>query len=354
MNVINLMQLEPVKVSTDLSSYTSFLYGTEKIGKTTFLHNLYGERVLFIATEKRHKALAGAYVVYVSSWTEYMNIMSQLNNPSLKEKFDVIAIDTIENLFDMLEKYVKAIYGVAEMGSVEWGKDWTKEKELWKDGLKMIEQMGYTPAFIGHAIKKIDKIPLTAALKNGAVIEEKDVKTDKKTNEKYIEVERQIPDLKPRAMADINKMVDNIIFTEMNVNENGEQQRVMHLRENMYWKAGCTFENVPATIPLDAEIFKQTILDSINQIPEEFKTAEVAEQYSDNQLNLNFDELMEEAKQLATDIANGGKLVLLTQIADECFGFGNKLTEATPSQVEPLYTAVLKLRVEHAKLEGDK
>ena len=352
MDIINLMELEPVKVSTDLSSYTMFLYGTEKIGKTTFLHKLYGERVLFIATEKRHKALAGAYVVYVGSWTEYMNVLSQLANPAIREKFDVVAIDTVENLFDMLEKYVKAIYNVSEMGSVEWGKDWTKEKELWKDGLKMIEQLGYTPAFIGHSIKKIEKIPLAAAKKQGIALDEKEIKTDKKTNEKYFEVERQIPDLKPRAMADINKMVDNIIFTEMAVDETGQEQRVMHLRESLYWKAGCTFTGVRETLPLDAEEFKAEILKSINEIPDELLTDEEVKINMDNQLGLDFDTLMNEAKELATVIANAGNMAVLTTIADECFGFGNKLTEATPAQVEPLYTAVLKLREEKMKVEG--
>lgn len=348
MNIINLMELEPVKASRDLSSYTMLLYGTEKIGKTTLIHELFGERVFFIATEKRHKALAGAYVQYVGSWTEYMTVISQLANPAIREKFDVVAIDTIENLFDMLETYVKAIYNVSEMGSVEWGKDWTKEKELWKDGLKKVEQLGYTPLFIGHSIKKLDRIPLTKA--RNVKYDEKDVKTDKKTNEKYIEVERYIPDMKPRAMADINKMVDNIIFAEMAVDENGEEVRVLHLRESPNWKAGCTFKTVEPTIELSAEAFKKAIGDSLDAIPEELKTDEKAVS-TDNQLGLDFDELMTEAKDIAVKLVGLGKPEVLTTIADRNFGFGNKLTEAQEAQVEPLYTAVLELRKELGKAE---
>ena len=39
---INLLNLEPIKASTDLASYTSFIYGVPKIGKTSFVHKLYG------------------------------------------------------------------------------------------------------------------------------------------------------------------------------------------------------------------------------------------------------------------------------------------------------------------------
>src|SRR5699024_12287101 len=102
---INLANLEPVKASTDLSSYTSFIYGIPKIGKTTFVHNLYGDRDLFVATEKRHKVLVGAHVQYVYSLIEYLKILTQLRNPKMKERYDVICIDILEKQTKKLKRY---------------------------------------------------------------------------------------------------------------------------------------------------------------------------------------------------------------------------------------------------------
>lgn len=89
---INLLNLEPIKASTDLASYTSFIYGVPKIGKTSFVHKLYGDRVLFIATEKRHKVLVGANVQYVSNWIEYLQVLAQLQNKKLKNDTMLFAL----------------------------------------------------------------------------------------------------------------------------------------------------------------------------------------------------------------------------------------------------------------------
>lgn len=42
---VSLLEIEPIKVSKDLSSYSMLVYGEPKIGKTTFVHDLYGKRV---------------------------------------------------------------------------------------------------------------------------------------------------------------------------------------------------------------------------------------------------------------------------------------------------------------------
>lgn len=90
---IYLLNFEPQKVSTNLNSYSMFVYGEPNIGKTTFVDDLYGKRVLHVMTENRYKALAGSMIKYVSNWVEYLTVMKQLKNPKLHEKFDVISVD---------------------------------------------------------------------------------------------------------------------------------------------------------------------------------------------------------------------------------------------------------------------
>ena len=44
--MINLMDLQPHKVSRDLSGYITYLYGASKIGKTTFAAQMPGALIL--------------------------------------------------------------------------------------------------------------------------------------------------------------------------------------------------------------------------------------------------------------------------------------------------------------------
>lgn len=339
---INLSNLEPVKASTDLSSYTSFIYGTPKIGKTTFVHNLYGDRVLFLATEKRHKVLVGAYVQYISSWPEYLSAIAQLRSPKMKERFDVIAIDTVENLYAMLESYVLSKYNTTEFGQVEWGKDWVDLKNDWRNGLQMIEKIGYSPLFISHATQKTERIPVSGILKE-EVNDTMSLVKDKKTDEEYYEFLKYVPDLKDKVLAPINKMVDNILFMNVTTDENLKEHRVIYLRDTLQWQAGSTFKNIKPVIPLSAESYRQAVQEAISEIDPSM-TKDERESTSIEDEKLDFDQLMEEAKKLAVEMHNQGRMEEVTRIVDEVFGPGNKLTDAKKTQVEPLSVAVQRMK----------
>ena len=339
---INLNNLEPVKASTDLSSYTSFIYGTPKIGKTTFVHELYGNRVLFLATEKRHKVLVGAYVQYISSWPEYLSAIAQLRSPKMKERFDVIAIDTVENLYNMLESYILSKYNTTEFGQVEWGKDWVDLKNEWKNGLQMIEKIGYSPQFISHATQKTERIPVSGILKE-EVNDTMSLVKDKKTDEEYYEFLKYVPDLKDKVLAPINKMVDNILFMNVTTDENLKEHRVIYLRDTLQWQAGSTFKNIKPVIPLSAESYRQAVQEAIGEIDPSM-TKEERESVSIEDEKLDFDQLMEEAKKLAVEMHNQGRMEEVTRIVDEVFGPGNKLTDAKKTQVEPLSVAVQRMK----------
>lgn len=339
---IDLLNLSPVKASTDLSSYTSFIYGIPKIGKTTFVHNLYGDRVLFIATEKRHKVLVGAKVQYVSSWMEYLTVLAQLRNPKIKEQFDVVAIDTVENLYKMLESYVLAKYNKTEFGQVEWGKDWVDLKNDWANNLQMIERLGYSPCFISHATQVTTKIPVNGILQED-VNDAMTLTKDKKTQEEYYEFAKYMPDLKDKVMAPINKMVDNILFMTLTTDSQFREHRVIHLRESLQWQAGSTFTGIAPVIPLSADSYKKAVEDAINLIDDSQKKDE-KESIGLEQEELSYEDLMKEAKQIGLQFHQANRMEELQRIVDEVFGAGNKLTDAKKSQVQPLFIAIQKMK----------
>lgn len=341
--MIDLLNLQTVKASTDLASYTSFIYGVPKVGKTSFVYNLYGEKVLFIATEKRHKVLVGAHVQYVSTWSEYLTVLAQLRNPKLKERYDVVCIDTVENLYSMLESYILGKYNVTEFGQVEWGKDWVDLKNDWKNGIQMIEKIGYTPVFISHASQVTVKIPASGILQT-QVNSEMSLKKDKKTGEEYYEFLKYVPDLKDKVMAPINKMVDNILFMSITADQDGNEHRVIYTRETLQWQAGSTFEKIKPVIPLDADKYKEAVEEAINQIDPDYLKEEKEDIGLKEDETLDFDKLMAEAKELGVQFHNAGRMEEVQRIVDEVFGAGKKLTEAKKTQVQPLYIAVQRMK----------
>lgn len=354
--MINLLALEPKKATSDLTKYSSFIYGTPKIGKSTFVHKLYGNRVFFIATEDRHETLVGAMVQRIHSWSDYLIVIQQLKNPQLRERFDVICIDTVGNLHEYFKSFVAAKYNEARIGERKdiWGADYTELKEGWPKGLDMISEAGYIPCFVGHATQTTIKVPLTNyvpeehdGIGQVVTVKEKVEGSNTKVDVQYFEYEKYVTDMQDKVFAPINKMVDNILFLHDGIDGNGVPMRMIELRETLQWQAGSTFEDIDATIPLDAEAYKDAVTRAIQKIDPDFV---VDHKEKVEKEVLDFDAIMNEAKELGLKLHNAGKGANLTFIVDKTFGTGNRLTDATPAQAELLMAAVLQLREEVSKL----
>lgn len=341
---INLKALTPNKVSTDFSSYSMLIYGTPKIGKSTFVNDLYGDKILQVFTEKRYKALEGAYVQYVSSWSEYLQVMKQLKDKELKEKFTAVSIDTVENLFHMLEKYVAAKYSENEIGERNdiFGKDWGELKSQWADGLSLIEKNGYVPVFVSHAIQVTTQIPKSAILPNQA--DGVQMNAVKKDGVEYMEFQKFTPDGKDRMMGPIRKMADNILFMNVTTDENGNEHRVINLRETLQWEAGVTFKNIRPVIELSADSYKKAVEEALGHVDKSVTTEERVSNADIKSEELDYDALMKEMKELAFKYAENNRQDDLKEITESVFGLGVKAMSATKAQVELVATMVDKLK----------
>lgn len=350
--VIDILGIEPVKVSTDLASYSTFIYGPAKIGKSTLVHELYGDRVLHVMTEKRYKTLSGAHVAYVSKWSEFLEVMGQLRKPQVKERYDVISIDTVDNLADYAEKYIASKWEEESIGerTDTWGGDWRELKQTWKDGLSMIEKNGFTAVFVSHSIQETTKIPVED-ITEGDVNSLSDYSKVTEKGVNYLEFLRYKPDLSDRYMNPINKMVDNILFLTNASDSSGNEKRVIRTRESLQWIAGSTFEGIQPVIDLNAKDYEDAVSEAIQGYGKENLTEERQANFDVKTEELDFDALMEEAKDFATKFYNVDKLDLLNAEVESIFGVGNKLTEATPKQVELLAVAVDRFK-EIADKEG--
>lgn len=346
--MVNLDKLEPVKVSTNIQSYSSFIFGPAKIGKTTFVENMAPGRVLHIMTEKRYKSLAGAMVVYVSSFPEYQQVMMQLRNKRFKEKFDIVSIDTVENLHRMLEKYVAQRFEENQVGERNdlFGQDWTMIKGMWFDALKKPEELGYVPNFVSHSVQEIVHIP-----KDEIQSTEEDTPTEytevrnKKDGKTYLEFNRFSPNLKDKDFAPINNMVDNILFFNDTINDQGESVRIIHTRPSLQWVAGSTFANIKPVIPMTVEDYSKALKEAIG------KQSDNKEDFTDKRQSdadistdeIPFKELEDRLQKVALKFKKAKKMQQLVEISESYVGKGNKVTDLKESQKEILQNVVQAL-----------
>ena len=92
--MIDLLKLQPHKVSRDLSGYITYIYGPGKVGKTTFGSQMPG--ALILAFERGYNALPNVYAQDVTTWSEMKMTLRDLRKPEVKALFHSIIIDTID------------------------------------------------------------------------------------------------------------------------------------------------------------------------------------------------------------------------------------------------------------------
>jgi len=320
---MDLENLEGQKVSTDISSYTTMIYGPPKAGKTKFIHDLYGKDAIFARTEKGTKAIPGLFGVDIGNWSDFMKFIKELKKKAVKAKFKVVVIDTVDNLYRYLEKYVKNKWSVDNIKEANggWGAGHAELTDLLFDALKLIENEGYSIAFISHSAIKTEKIPGT------------DDKFDK-----------YIPSVPKRGMELASKMVDNILFAYLAVDPvTKAERRVLYTRETMNFQAGSRFGGMPQALPLDAKAYIDAMTAAIELLGKENLKSERENNFVVEE-ELDFVGMMAEAKTIALTLHKQGKMSLVTEIVEKHLGQGKLLTQAIAGQAETVSVILEELR----------
>lgn len=89
---IDILSIEPTVISRDLKGKYLLLYGKPKTGKTTMASRF--PKNLLIAFEKGYNAIDGIKAVDVNKWSEFRQVLKQLEKPEAREMYDTITIDT--------------------------------------------------------------------------------------------------------------------------------------------------------------------------------------------------------------------------------------------------------------------
>ena len=319
---INLLALEPHKVSRDLTGYITYIYGAAKTGKTTLASQ--AGRSLILAFERGYNALPGVFAQDIASWGDTRAVVRELKKPEIKEKFQTIIFDTIDIAGMLCEKYICAQNGVDKIGEIPYGQGWTLMKKEFEDVVRTITQLGYAVFFISH---------------------DKDKEFKRKDGTSYHQI---IPSC-PTSFNEIAKNLADIYAYAEKYEDNGvaRVQLVVRSTDNSI-DCGCRFKYIEPVI----EMSYSSLVNALNRaIDKEAETTNGA--YVTNERNapvvaknLDYDALISRFNELASVLMSKDAAVYgpkITYIVDKYLGKGKKVSDSTIAQVELLDQIVAEI-----------
>lgn len=312
---IDLLGIQPHKVSRDLSGYITFIYGPAKVGKTTFGSKMPGH--LLLAFERGYNALPGVRAIDVTTWGEMKQIVRELKKPEVKEVYKSIIVDTADVAADACQKYICNQLGIENIGDGGWSTNgWAKYKKEFEDTFRTLTQLGYAVVFISHEKEK------TIKLQTGT------------------EYQQMGSSMQSSAMAIVENMSDIIGYAHPVVDKNGESKRVLSLRSpDNTIRCGCRFRYIAPEIEFSYESLTKALNDAIDKeanetnnqfVTNERQTAPVYKEY-------DYEALMTEFQDLVGGLMNKNPQFYgprITQVVDKYLGKGKKVSDATLDQAE--------------------
>ena len=321
---INLLAIQPHKVSRDLSGYITLLYGPAKVGKTTFGAQMPGE--LILATERGYNALPGVIVQDITSWSDIKQVVRELKKPEIQAVYKSLIVDTIDLAADMCQKYVCNQLGIENIGDGGWTNNgWDKYKREFEDVFRTLAQLGYAILFISH-----DK-EITIKHENG--IEYQQIRSSMQTS----------------ALKIVENMSDIIAYAHPVIRE-GQPKRILTLRSaDNSIRCGCRFKYMVPEIDFSYDNLVKALNDAIDKEAAETGGKFVTEERiaAIETPTYDYDALMNEFATIAGELMNKEPTYYqprITQIVEKYLGKGKKVADTTRDQAEFLYLIVTEIK----------
>lgn len=322
---INLLDIQPHKVSRDLSGYITFIYGPPKTGKTTLATQM--PNALLLAFERGYNAIPGIIAQDVNTWGEMKQVYRELKKPEVQAVYKTIVVDTVDIAADLCQKYICNQLGIDNMGDGGWGTNsWSKYKKEFEEIFRGLTMMGYAVVFISHS----------------------KTSTEKDQNGKEYTVTK--PATQSSALQIIENMADLYGYARGVVGSDGSTQMVLTLRApaGSGISCGCRFKYIQPEIPFNYDALAKALTDAIDKeaiehgnqyITEERETAPAVKEY-------NFDELMARFEALVGELMTKDQTYYaprITQIIEKYLGKGKKIANVTRDQAELVYLVVSEI-----------
>lgn len=321
---INLLAIQPNKVSRDLSGYITYIYGAAKVGKTTLCSKFPG--ALLLAFERGYNALPGIMVQDITRWSEFKEVIRELKKPEVKEVFHSIIIDTIDVAGALCDKYICNQLGIDSIGDGGWSNNgWAKYKKELEESFRTITQLGYALVFISH---------------------DKDKTFKRKDGSEYNQIV-------PTAQTSLNNiakdMADLYAYARLD-DTTGERFLTFRSLDNSV-ECGSRFKNMKAEIPLDYNELVKALNEAIDSEAKENDNKYVTNEriLAKEETEYNYDTLMEEFQTIVTPLMQkdpgyyGPRIV---SIVEKYLGKGKKISDTSRDQAEFVYLIVSEMKEE--------
>lgn len=220
---------EASKPVTELGKQTILLYGSPKLGKSSFASKAPGS--LFFECEPGLNHLE-VFKVPTYSWDAFLEACKLVAKGD--HKFKTIVIDTVDNAFKMCSDYVCSKHGIEYEGDMGHGKGWALVKNEWHRVLTRLASLPYGLILISHAVDK------TIETRTG----------------EYTKTQPSLPD---RARNVVLGLVDIILYgdsvAKKDATGNVTIERVVRTKPHPTYEAGDRTGRLPELLPLDYEQF---------------------------------------------------------------------------------------------------
>lgn len=152
----NLLDLQPNKVSVDLTQYTTVWMGDTGVGKTTTLMKFLEEltpdkKPFFLEFENRFENIPNIMAVKIDTMSDFKSVIAQLRNPEFKNRFSAIIIDTLDKYEEFCERYVLENRDAEILKDVgAYGEGSLRFKSALRN-IGVLQSLGYTVHFIAQS-----------------------------------------------------------------------------------------------------------------------------------------------------------------------------------------------------------
>lgn len=310
MRKIDIIGLEPTKVSTDMGSKFFFFYGEPKIGKTSLAMQF--PQPLLLAFEKGYNALSGIYPVDINSWSEVLMVISQLRKSAAKEKYRTIVVDTVDIMYKLCEEYICANNNEEMIKDIPYGAGYGMVDNEFSRAFRSIIRYGYGLVIVAHA---------------------KIVHTDPEdqNSPKII-----TPDVPKRAFKVVNALVD---FTCYLGTDDIDGSRHIYYRQGEGHMAGSHFKHLPSETEISYEALKSAIENSITASEKEdgVELTDAPVDYTAREVD-SYDDLMNKCSDLWVKFTQEHPTYIL-KVSDklkDLSGHEMRISEITKDQIQLL------------------
>ena len=308
---IDILNIQPNKVTKDLKGKYILIYGAPKIGKTTFCATQL-PNVLLLASEIGYHAIPGVKAVDINKWSDVKKVVKQLDSPQAKEMYSTIVFDTIDLFAQLCEEYVCQQNGVSDISEIPYGKLYKVYSKEFSNIFRKITMMGYGIVCIAHQEIKVAR------------------------NDKGEEYESIQPVLEKRALKAINALVDFVLYIGQEWDDNGNNHRYFYTRNTPFIMAGSRFGEMSPKIPFTYD----SLINEVTKAMESSVNGDLSmiveqdnNRFGEEEVKRPFRETMAEAGQLwaqfpKTQEWNEKKM----KVVEDYFGQPIKLSTATEAQ----------------------